>query len=112
MKDQLFVLRPGFDDRGTIYFCPYSAQIIGFLTYYPHVRDTLDLVELDFKKPRHPLVELVGEDHQAPPLLVLGEPPIAVADVVIASANGHRFIEKTHSILRYLAVTRNVPIPH
>ena len=46
MKDKLFVLRPGFDDQGVTYFCPFSAQVIGFLTYYPHVRDTVELVEV------------------------------------------------------------------
>ena len=59
MKDQLFVLRPGFTDKGALHFCPYSAQVIGFLTYYPQVRDSLEVVELDLPKPRHPLVDLV-----------------------------------------------------
>lgn len=112
MKDKLFVLRPGFDDKGVTYFCPYSAQVIGFLTYYPQVRDTVDLVELDFAKPRKPLVELVGEEHQAAPMLVLGGEPVAVPHVKIGETNSHKFVEKTIEILRYLAATRSVPAPH
>ena len=113
MKDVLFVLRPSFADGGTRYFCPFSAQVIGFLAYYPHVRDTLDVIELDFPKPRHPLVDLVGEAHQAAPLLVLAQPPAAApADVTIGHANGRAFVEKTIEILRYLAATRGVPVPH
>jgi hypothetical protein len=112
MKDKLFVLRPGFDDKGVSYFCPFSAQVIGFLSYYPQVRDSVDLVELEFPKPRKRLVELIGEDHQSAPMLVLGDAPVAVPNVKIDEANSHKFVEKTIEILRYLAATRSVPAPH
>ncbi len=112
MKDTLFVWRPGFDDGGTTYFCPFSAQIIGFLTYYPQVRGTIELVELGYEKPRTQLVELLGEQQQAAPYLVLGGPPASVPRVTVGEANGHRFVEKTIEILRYLAATRGVPGPH
>jgi hypothetical protein len=110
--DKLFVYRPGFQENGVTYFCPYSAQIIGFLTYYPQVRATVELVELEFAKPRKPLVDLVGEDHQAAPMLVFAGEPVRVPDVKIGEANSHKFVEKTIEILRYLAATRSVPAPH
>ncbi len=112
MKDTLFVLAPGFADKGSTYFCPYSAQVIGFLAYYPHVRDTLDVVEIGFEKPRKPLSDVLGEQHQAAPMLVLGGEPTPVPDVTISEANGHQFVEKTMQILKYLAATRSVPMPH
>lgn len=112
MKDTLFVLRPGFDDRGAAYFCPYCAQVIGMLTYYPQLRDTLDIVELTYDKPRRPLSDLLGPDHQAAPMLVLGAERRAVANVRIAELNGHQVVEKTIEIMRYLAVTRGLPLPH
>ena len=113
MKDKLFVFHPGFTDKGTTYFCPYSAQVMGFLGYYPQLRDTLEVIELtSFAKPRQPLVELLGEKHQAAPMLVLGGAPVQVPDVTVSEANGHRFVEKTIEILRYLAATRSVPGPH
>lgn len=112
MKDQLFVFRPGFTDRGTSHFCPFSAQVIGFLAYYPQIAASLDVVELDFAKPRRPLVDLVGEAHQAAPMLVFAGDPIDVPHVTVGEANGHRFVEKTIEILRYLAATRSVPAPH
>jgi hypothetical protein len=118
MKDTLFLLRPGFDDRGTSYFCPYCAQVVGFLTYFPQVSSTLEIVELAFPRPRTQVVELVGEANQGLPLLVLaglaglpGE-PAAVPDVTIEEANGHRFVKNALSIMRYLAATRGVPLPH
>lgn len=112
MRDRLFVLRPKFVDQGAEYYCPYSAQVIGFLTYYPEVRSTLELVELDFPRPREPLAGLLGESHQAAPMLVLGDGARVVDGVTIAEANGHRYVEKTLEILRYLAATRGTPKPH
>jgi hypothetical protein len=111
-KDKLFVLKPNFTDKAGDYFCPYSAQVIGFLTYYPEVRDTIQLVELDFPKPRKPLVDLVGEQHQSAPMLVLAGDPASVPEVKISESNSHKFVEKTIEILRYLAATRGVPAPH
>lgn len=112
MKDQLFVLAPGFDDGGKTYFCPFCAQVIGFLQYYPHVRDTLDVVEIDFEKPRKPLSDILDDKHQSAPMLVLAGDGVAMPEVTIGEANGKKFIEKTKEILRYLAATRSVPMPH
>jgi len=112
MKDTLFLLAPDFDERGTRYFCPYSAQVMGFLAYYPQVRESLDIVELPFEKPRRPLSDILGEEHQAPPMLVLAGEPAAVPRVTVGHANGRHFVAKTIEILRYLATTRGVPAPH
>lgn len=112
MADKLFVFRPGFDDKGTIYFCPFSAMVIGFLTYYPQVRATVELIELAFPKPRHPLSDLLGETHQSAPMLVLDGEGVDVPHVTRHQANGNTYVEKTTEILRYLAVTRGVPVPH
>lgn len=112
MKDTLFLFRPGFDEKGTKYFCPFSAQVNGFLTYYPMVRETLDVIELDYARPREPLATLLGPDHQAAPILVLGAAPVEVPHVKLHEAGGHWYVEKTLEILRYLAATRSVPGPH
>ena len=107
------MLRPGFDDGGVSWFCPYSAQVIGFLTYYPAVRDTLEVCELGFARPRRPVSELLGEEHQALPILILAGPPATdLPDVEVRQAGGHWFVERTLHILRYLAATRGVPGPH
>lgn len=116
-RDRLFVYRPGFVDPAlgdARWFCPYSAQVMGFLGYYPALAASLELIELDFPRPRAPLVALLGPDHQAAPMLVLGDaaPRADVAGVVVGEANGHRFVSKTLEILRWLAATRGVPEPH
>jgi hypothetical protein len=112
MRDTLFVLRPSFEEGGARYFCPYSAQLVGLLTYYPELRETLDVVELAFPKPRRPLSDVLGEAHQSPPILLLAGTPAEVPEVRVAQANGRYFVAKTVEILRYLAVTRGLPLPH
>jgi hypothetical protein len=112
MKDRLFVLPPGFDDQGTSYFCPNCAQVMGFLSYFPQVRDTLEIVEHSFPRPRPQIVALVGEANQAMPLLVLGGEPAAVPGVTVEELHGNRFVKNAMPILRYLAVSRGVPVPH
>ena len=106
------MLAPGFTDKGSVFFCPFSAQVLGFLAYYPQIRDTVDVVELGFEKPRKPLADLLGESHQAAPMLVLAGEPVPVPDVHISEANGRKYVEKTKEIMRYLAATRSVPLPH
>ena len=107
------MLRPGFTDKDEAWFCPYSAQVIGYLSYYPAVKATLDVIELDFAKPRHPLVDLAGEANQSAPCLVLGDEPHPHVDGVTIQTHGdHRFVAKTMEILRYLAATRGTPPPH
>ena len=111
--DRLFVYRREFEDEGTRWFCPYSAQVTGYLAYFPAVRGTLELVELDFQRPRRALAALVGEENQAAPCLVLGAASKgAVAGVTIEEHHGQRFVTRTIEILRYLAATRGTPPPH
>lgn len=112
-RDTLFMLEPGFEDQGRVSFCPFAAQVEGFLSYYPQVRGTVDIVPLGWAKPRQPLVDLLGPANQATPILILGPDAAPAPDkVTIATHGEHRFIAKTIEILRYLAHTRGVPGPH
>jgi Protein of unknown function (DUF3088) len=113
-RDRLFLLRPGFEDAGRRWFCPYAAQVVGYLFYYPEVRTTLDILEIDFARPRRALVDLVGETNQSTPCLVLGDgaPTGPIDGVTIETHEGRRFVAKTIEILRYLAATRGTPPPH
>ncbi len=112
MRDTLFVLRPGFTDQGARWFCPFAAQVRGMLQFFPELEESLEIVEIDFAKPRQAVVDLLGEDHQATPVLVLHPDREAPAGVPVLEVNGHRFVEKTIDILRFLAATRGLPMPH
>lgn len=74
---KLFLLKPDFRDLnrtdGKLYFCPDCAIIEGLLSYYPRLRNELEVHYLDFARPRKVLVELLGEANQSCPVLVLDD---------------------------------------
>lgn len=113
-KDILFLLKPGFEEDGEHWFCPYSAQVIGFLDYFPAARDTLDIRVVDFPKPRREIVELIGDELQSCPVLVLARDAIVPDDIAadVIASQGQRVISRTKAILHYLATSRELPKPH
>ncbi len=64
MKDRLFLLRPDWIDQDRPWFCMARAAAEGFLGYYPAVRGALDVAYLPHARPRHPVVDLLGEANQ------------------------------------------------
>ncbi|WP_341835730.1 DUF3088 family protein [Chitinophaga pollutisoli] len=54
---QLFLLKPDFPDEklslpGQTYYCPACAWIEGILHYYPFLRDRMEVIHVDFPRPR------------------------------------------------------------
>ncbi len=72
MKDRLYLLKPNFLDQGKIYFCPGCAQVEGMLSFYPALREKIEVQYIEFPRPRPSLVAEVGEENQGCPKLVLG----------------------------------------
>lgn len=74
--DILFLLKPNFSDKDRDngdkhYYCPDCAFIEGVLSYYPKLREQIDIRYINFPKPRKEIVELVGGEHQGCPNLIL-----------------------------------------
>ena len=71
----LFLLKADFKDlnRGDDkrYFCPDCVMIEGLLSYYPRLTKELDVKYVNFARPRQALVDLLGEENQSCPVLVL-----------------------------------------
>ena len=113
-QDRLFLLKPDFMDRGDgPFFCPYCAQIVGLLEFYPALKQHLEVRYLDFPRPRRELVDLLGEENQSCPVLVLkGAPPAWPSTLPIQQAKGHWFVEGADEISRYLAQVHGIGIPH
>src|SRR5207302_1184330 len=53
MKDQLYLLRPGFMNAslGPLY-CNDSAPVEGMLSFFPQLRELLDVQYVEFARPR------------------------------------------------------------
>jgi Protein of unknown function (DUF3088) len=72
MKDQLYLLRPGFHNAGIgPLYCNDSAPVEGMLSFFPVLRTLIEVQFVDFPRPRHALVEVLGEEHQSLPVLIL-----------------------------------------
>lgn len=112
MKDQLFLLKPGFFNAGLgPLYCGDSVPVEGLLSFCPELRSLVDVHYLDFPRPRGPLVDLLGEACQSVPVLVLDEgtepkdPGIELEEV-----NGHRYIADQAMIRRYLSAQYDQPL--
>ncbi len=72
MKPILFLLKMPFEDgTGKFWFCTHCALIEGALKVNPQWEDLVDVRRIDFPKPRKELVQILGEDQQWLPVLVL-----------------------------------------
>src|SRR5438552_10190480 len=74
MKDQLYLLRPGFMNAGLgPLYCGDSLPVEGLLSFFPQLRSLLDVHYLEFPRPRAALVNLLGEENQGVPVLILAD---------------------------------------
>jgi Protein of unknown function (DUF3088) len=114
MKDQLYLLKPDFSDQGAgPFFCPESALIEGMLSFYPVLKEKIEVYYIDFQKPRKVIVSLLGLDNQGVPKLILGDPNQNIPpEVKTNTANGRILIANDIEICRYLASTYGCGMPH
>jgi len=113
-RDRIFLLQPGFEDPkqpGKSFFCPYSNQIEGVLASHPGLAAAVEIQRLPYPRPRRPVVDLVGEENQSLPLLVLGEGHPVPSDAATAPS-GLRYLSDTRRILEVLAERHGIPQPH
>ena len=72
--DKLFLLKPNFEDpeRGTgkKYFCPPCTLMEGILSFYPELREKLEVHYVNYARPRQPIIDLIGEENQSCPVLI------------------------------------------
>lgn len=112
-KDRLFLLPPSFEDPGIPgggpWICHDCTAMEGYLLQFPHLREQIEIVYLPFPRPRPVMVELLGEDNQGLPRLVIGDdwdgPDVQVS-------NGRRYVADSRPIMRYLAARYGSCGPH
>lgn len=75
--EKLFLIKPDFKDlkrnADSNYFCTNCVTLEGLLSFYPRLRNELDVHYVDFARPRPAIVELIGEANQSCPVLVLDD---------------------------------------
>jgi hypothetical protein len=112
-KPVLYMLNPWNDgpDQGPFY-CPDCGVVEGFFIYNPEIREQVDIIHVDFQRPRPEIIEQLGEENQGSPVLVLPDDSVSFEGVKKSMATGKFFIDDSQSICNFLAHTYNGIFPH
>ena len=105
-KDRLYLLKPDFTDQAGKQFCAECAMVEGMLSFYPRLREHLDVRYIGFTKPRPEIVAELGPEHQSSPVLVLADAQRAAKvppSVKVQTSNGHAFVNDPYQVCDYLA---------
>ena len=79
MKPILFVLKMPFEDNNVVgsdnatWFCSHCALIEGALAVNPQWNDQIEVRRISFPRPRTELIDILGEENQWLPILILGK---------------------------------------
>jgi len=102
-NDVLFLLTGQWDDAdGGPWLCADCCTMEGALAVNPHWADRVTVVRIDYPRPRTEIVELLDEDHQNAPTLILAEDSEA-HEAPEAVVNGRRLYTDPKTICRQLA---------
>lgn len=113
MPDRLFLLEPGFADPqlpGESFVCPHSNAIEGLLAAFPDQAARIEVERLPYGRPRRRMVELIGPERQALPMLVFDGPPASPDSV--EHRRGLYFVASGPAILAHLAERHGFPRLH
>lgn len=112
-KPQLFLLAPDFEDAAypaQRFFCRHSALVEGVVASFPLLEDVLNIRRIGFSRPRAEIVALIGEAHQALPVLIL--PPGESFGHASGEAGGRQFVTGAEPIIAALVERGVIPPPH
>ena len=110
-RDTLFLLPPGFTDNSRREYCPECAEVWGLLSYFPAIKESVEISYQPIAKPREDMAAQLGEKNQNCPTLVLHTDSPSYEDCGIMQMNGHRFINNARDIGRYYAHRYGTPFP-
>ena len=110
-SDTLFLLAPGFFDNERREYCPECAEMWGLLSYFPAIKDSVNIMYQPITKPRADIVALLGDKNQNCPTLLLSDESPLYDNCGIMRKNGHRFINNARDIGKYYAQRYGTPYP-
>jgi len=115
---KLFLLKPGFtdskaDNEGKLYYCPDCAMIEGVVRYYPQLEELMEIQHVDFKRPRPAIIELIGEENQSCPVLIIDNKQIDNTNTSYFEKYGDKlFVNSPDLITKYLAEKFGIGAAH
>ena len=113
LRDRLFLLKPDFEDPaypGKRFYCWHCALLEGVLASFPSLTAKIDVERIPWRKPRQALVDIVGEDNQSVPLLLLAAD--APDELATGRFGAQRFVDDKDAILAVLSRRHGIPHPH
>lgn len=110
-KDTLFLLPPGFFDNDRREFCPECAELWGVLSYYPAIKESLEIVYVGIDHPRQPICDVLGDGRWNAPTLILADPHAASGDFAVEFDNGVSHLSSARAIAKYFSAKFGTAMP-
>jgi hypothetical protein len=113
MRDRLYLLPANFGDPalpGRTFYCRDCVTVDGLLALFPDAAARIDVIRIDYARPRLPVIDAVGMANQNLPLLVLADG----TDPTLADGHHHGryFISDFRKLLHALHVRHGLPEAH
>lgn len=110
-RDILFMLPPGFEANDRREYCPECAEMWGVLSWFPALKEAIEIRYVGIDHPREPICALLGEGRFNAPTLVLTPGNRAGDDVGVKTAGGREYIDSAQQIGRYFSGLYGLPVP-
>ncbi|MEH0021251.1 MAG: DUF3088 family protein [Desulfobacter sp.] len=111
-KHRLYMLTPWSEDGQGPYYCPACGVVEGFFVYSPAARVDIEIVHVDFQRPRPAVVKALGQENQECPVLVLADGCAAPETAKKSLSTGAVFIDDALDICNFLGQTYGGVLPH
>ena len=110
-KDILFLLAPGFEDNDRREFCPECAELWGVLSYFPAIKEALDIRYVDIEHPRAPICAFLGDGKWNAPTLILADGVETSNLSGVRVDRGKSHLGSAREIAKYFAQKYGTPMP-
>lgn len=112
-RDTLILIKPDFLDPAfpdTRFYCWHCALLEGVLVSFPALLTRLNIVRIEWPKPRQEVIQLIGEENQSLPVLVFADDASEQAGA--RYSRGRKFVAGKDDILKALSSRHSIPAPH
>ena len=115
---KLFLLKPDFTDNmidaQVKFYCPDCAMVQGIIGYYPKLKDLIEIIYVDFERPRKKIIKYIGEENQGCPVLIVGKHELNdnIVNSYFKAYNDYLFIDSANKIAKYLTENFRIGLPH
>lgn len=112
-RDTLILIKPDFLDPAfpdTRFYCWHCALLEGVLVSFPALLTRLNILRIEWTKPRQEVICLIGEENQSLPVLIFADD--ATDQSGASNFRGRQFVAGKDDILSALSMRHNIPTPH